>query len=566
MKRYIHRFIPVIIMGTGMALFLPVLQGGFFLDDYYHLLVLEGGWGISDAGVFDLFTFAEGRPDRMGPVQGDFLPWWAADDLRIDFFRPLCCLLHAVDHQVHGKDPTGYHWTNLLLWGVLLGVVALFYRRLGGKTGSGPATALVAGMFFAVSEIHVVSVFWPASRPVLLGVMFITASLFSYHRYRSGGGMRHLVTSSVVLAAGLFANESVTSVVSWVAAYELCLGRGSVRHRVRCGLPLVLITVVYLVFYTLSGHGVHATGAYTMPFSEPVNFLETAFTDRIPRMLVAVLTLVRVDSMSWVIWLVGASCILVLLPHLMRDRVARFMGIGAVLSLVPLASADVADRVLSLPILGTAWVLGSCVVATVSAVRAKSCRRNAWRWPGFLIALLIVVVHGLISPCRVPGTIRGISAYSDVMLQSALTAEMPAAGLEEARVLLLTTPDTHLATFFPAVRAAAGLPMPGGVWPITTRSGGCTISCAGPGALVMKAESPGFLSSKWARLFRREMALAAGATFTRGALKVTVNTVERGEIREIRVETDCPMDDPGVWLLVWRDGKWRRLETAGHDS
>ena len=70
---------------AGTWLFWPALDMGFHLDDFLHLAAVQGEEETPEAGTLELFTFAEpveeGKPQRLGPIQGDYLPWWRADDL-----------------------------------------------------------------------------------------------------------------------------------------------------------------------------------------------------------------------------------------------------------------------------------------------------------------------------------------------------------------------------------------------------------------------------------------------------------------------------------------------------
>jgi hypothetical protein len=548
------------VLAAGVLLFLPTLDDGFFLDDYYHLAHLENHPRLPGVGPLSIYTFADGRTNRMDAVQGDVLPWWSAEGLRIDFFRPLSSLVHQVDHALYGRNPVGYHLTNLLLWGGLLLVLVVFYRRLGT-----PAVVLAAGLFYAVDEAHIINIQWVAARHGLLGALFSVAALIQYHRFRQGAGTFAMAWSLLFVLLGLLSSEVAVGVLFYVVAYELCLPRDGVTGRLRAAAPVFVLVVGYLVFYWLSGHGARESAYYLSPLDRPVDFLVQTIGVRIPYLMMGSLSTVGADLsllpslqdawwpllMAWGFFVLFG---LLLLPHLKSDRVSRFMALGAFLSLLPQASAWPQNRLLILPTVGFAWALGAALVDYFGRFRRKLARR----WLFGLAAAVLFIVHGLVAPVQSVIFTKGCARWIRHMDRTADSAEMPAGPeAEAARVLLLNGPEHGI--YLPVIRWAHGLSWPAALWVISVANADHRLVRTGERSFSLEVGPPGMLSGPWELLLRKDTRLSAGERFQVGALQVGIEDVRDGEIRKISVAVDLPLDSPDVWLLKWTGTGWARI-------
>ncbi len=551
---------PLLIPVAGVLLFLPTLDDGFFLDDYYHLAHLEEHPRLPAVGPLSIYTFADGRTNRMDAVQGDVLPWWSAAGLRIDFFRPLSALLHRTDHALYGRAPAGYHVTNLLLWGGLLLLLVWFYRRLGGG-----AVVLAAGLFYALDEAHIMNIQWVAARHGLLGTLFSIAALIQYHRWRGGSGRLALFWSLVFVLLGLLSSEVAVGVLFYVIAYELCLAAGPYKQRLKAAAPVFVLVVGYLFYYLLAGHGARESAYYLSPLDRPGDFVVQTIAVRLPFLMMGAFSTVgaglsllpSVQDAWWPLlmaWALMVLFVLLLLPHLKGDRVSRFMFLGAFLSLLPQASAWPQNRLLILPTVGFAWTLGAAVVDYFGRFR----RRLSRRWLFGTAAAVLFVVHGLAAPVQSVIFTRGYAGWIRSMDRTARTAEIPA-GREagDARVLLLTGPEHGI--YLPVIRWAHGLSWPAALWVISVADADHRLVRTKERSFRLEAAPPGMLSGPWELLLRKDTGLGAGERFQVGALQVEIGNMADGEIRGIEVTVDLPLDSPRVWLLEWTGARWARI-------
>lgn len=565
MQRLARYSLPIIVL-SGIVLFLPSLGNGFLADDVYHLAILERFERLDDVGPLSLYTFEEGQPDRMGPVQGGLPPWWASEDFRQNFFRPLSCVFHVIDHSLYGRTPFGYHVTNLLLWGLLLAMVVWFYRELARDFGQSSLTVLLAGLLFALDDAHVLNVAWLAHRYSLVGTLFTMGAFLQYHRFRRDGRIRSMIWALLWCGLGLLSDEGAVGLVLWIAAYELCLRKDQFGKRVKSAAPVMGLVVVYLTIYNLLGYGCAGSENYIDPFKNPLRFLHVGVLERIPFLVTGALTpvpaqlsFIRVTQGElWpllVAWTLGAAVVLLFIPHLRRDPLARFMALGALLCLVPRAGAFAHNRMLLLPTIGSAWLLASFVT---SVLRGRSTVDSTWAviglWFRRIIVVLILGFHGLVAPLQAVSATNGYRQEARKELKAALESEMPGPGdASDARVLLLATPSLGY-NITAGLRWLSGLPYPEAVWGVTTGKGEFRFNRTGSASFSISMHSDGFLRGIEARHCREDFGFSVGDRFRQGTMEVTITEMNDGEIREIAVRIDRPLDQPEVWLLVW-DGK-----------
>jgi len=140
--------------------------------------------------------------------------WKMFTEPHLAAWLPLTYLSFAVDFQLWGDDPFGYHLTNILLHalnGMLVVMLAdRLYRFLRDDTEEKswpgwlyPAMLLCAGLFFAIHPLRVESVAWAAERKDVLNGLFTLAALLAYLGYvqrKAAGGSRILLLYLLALA------------------------------------------------------------------------------------------------------------------------------------------------------------------------------------------------------------------------------------------------------------------------------------------------------------------------------------------------------------------------------
>src|SRR5580698_6816297 len=99
-------------------------------------------------------------------------------------YCPLTWLSFAVDYQIWGTAPFGYHLTNLLLHLANTLLVLVFVREiLRDRFKYGTAAALLAAAIFGVHPLRVESVAWATERKDVLFAFFYLSALIVYWRW-----------------------------------------------------------------------------------------------------------------------------------------------------------------------------------------------------------------------------------------------------------------------------------------------------------------------------------------------------------------------------------------------
>lgn len=563
MQRLARHSLPVVVL-AGILLFLPSLAGGFLADDVYHLAVLERFERLDDVGPLSLYTFEEGKPDRMGPVQGSLAPWWASENYRQNFFRPLSSLIHLADHRLYGRNPVGYHATSLLLWGLLLAMVVFLYRELARDSGQSPVTVLLAGLLFALDDAHAVNVAWVAHRYALVGTAFTLAAFLLYHRYRRDGGRRALAGALSLFALGLLSDEGAVGLVPFVAAYELCLRQEPLSRRALSAAPILALALAYLVFYNLAGYGCAGSENYIDPLKNHSRFLLEGVLQRTPFLIAGALTPLPAElSLAQVIgaerwpvlaaWGVAGAVALLFSPFLRRNPLAGFMALAALLSMLTRTTSFAHNRLLLLPTVGTAWLLAAYVTDAMTNRPASSLAA----WFHRIVAVAILGLHGLAAPVQALAATGDLKKDARKARTAALESEMP--GIEEAqgaRVVMIAGPAS--AVFMAGLRWVEGVPYPEAVWMVAAGKGDFFFNRSGEASFSLRLLSGEFLGGIGARNCVEKFVFEQGSRYRRGAMEVEITEAAGGRIREVKVAIDLPLDSLDVWLLGWDGSRFVR--------
>ena len=171
--------------------FAPALRAGFVEFDDTTLLATERFHGFSAENLR-----------------------WMASATRLGHWMPLTWLSYALDWQLHGSDPAGYHLTNLLLHALVAALVCLLARRLFVLARPEAAArlplalegaALLAGLAFALHPLRAESVAWVTERrDVLSGALLLGCIHFwlaALERERAGGSRRGPLAAAIALHA-----------------------------------------------------------------------------------------------------------------------------------------------------------------------------------------------------------------------------------------------------------------------------------------------------------------------------------------------------------------------------
>ncbi len=553
-------------LGAGLALLiaLPSLAGGIALDDYFHVLALQGrGVEILRGNLLlDLFNFLP--PDGEGRAALEatgILPWWAPPDLRGSFLRPVTAATHVLDYWLWPSVLPLHHAHNLLWFVLGLLAVARLFREAAVKAA--PAVVGLAGLLFCIEDAHVLPAVWLANRNAMIALTFGVWGVIMHLRWRRLGGVHRLGLSLLLTLLGLLSAEAALGAVGYIAAYELTR-----KHRgpwVRRLLPLAPVSALVLgwrAVYSALGYGAAGMSLYLDPLGEPLAFM-LGLLERGPILLFHQWTQVNIDG--WVAlpraaqlalaaagWLTAAGVYLLLRPLLRRNRSARFWALGMVLALLPASGAfpmarltlfaGIGAAALLAALAGDLGLLGAREGPPENGARVRATRVLLWMHGPIAAGLLLFAV--LIFPAvtaNIPREARAAAPASDAV---------------KGQDLVLINSYDMYTMYIPAMRMVHGLPPARSTTQLASIWSDLVVSRSSVDALTITPEH-GFLAASIDSLF-----WSPRGTFAEGEVRETVAfsaTVDKvtsdGRPRTVTFKFKVPLDDPNLLLRAMIKGK-----------
>ncbi|MFN8058813.1 MAG: hypothetical protein U0Q12_06565 [Vicinamibacterales bacterium] len=164
------------------------------------------------------------------------------------FYRPIAFLSHALDWQLWGPDPSGFHTTNVVLHAINVWMVYVLARRMLGAWW-----AVAAATFFATHASNHEAVFWVAGRFDLMATFWTLAAFWlmttstSPRKPGSTGAIAYAL-GLAAFALGLLSKESALAFPLIVTAHDVFVAEMPVASVVRrmAGIVLVLAAYVFL--------------------------------------------------------------------------------------------------------------------------------------------------------------------------------------------------------------------------------------------------------------------------------------------------------------------------------
>lgn len=404
------------------------LDVGFIADDLFQISMLEGLFG--EVSIAHLYAFAPGDPGTNADhVARGSLPWWTHPEFRFVMLRPLSSLLLAFDHWLWPRQPFVQH-LHSAIWVAVMLMVA--FRLARATTTSFIAAAAVTT--FAFDETMTWMLAWLANRCAIVCTTFALAALLV--RVKDDAGFKAGRVSSpfasrrwlelLLWCLAFSGGEYAVGGVAYFVGYQLLGAPGGWRRRLVSLWPAAVALMIFAVVYIAIHGGVYGTTTYIDPLSEPGHFAKSAL-HRLPRMLGEVWLDMSGESdrfwfkyyeagiSDWVMPRDGSDLTTQAFRHARFAMVAvlgcvggtwvfarryldaaerrtiRWLALGSVLSLIPMAAIPPATRSLLLPNFGAAVFVGAVLVAGFRAWRA-----HAPTWQHWLRRVGLSVIIGLI--------------------------------------------------------------------------------------------------------------------------------------------------------------------------
>lgn len=453
-RRWAPALLAVIL---GLALTLPSVATGLAADDWFQLGLYTGSNPLASSRpiVLSLFEFFPAHGDRERVLQMGLVPWWGAEDATVAFFRPLSALTHLVDYAAAPGRWALWHAHSLAWYALLIGVVAVWYRRWLGPYA---AAAGLATLLFAVADRHAMVVGWLANRNALISATLALAGLLLHQSGRDQGRPPLQLGGAALFGLALLAGESAVGALAYLGAWELCCGPGSLRRRGLAVGGWLVVLVVWRSGYDALGYGAHNLGLYVDP-GRDLGLFAGRVGSHAPWLLLGqwapippdlALLLPRGPRLAGVA--VGIALAVALAawawPVLRRDRHAQMLALGSLLALVPVSATLPMDRLLLWSGLGATGLLARVALAPRTDWRSRASR-------------VLLVIHGPLAAALLAARCAGMPLFAATFAGLAREAPRDAAFADQT-LIALNGNEIPLIYLY-AIRGELGGPTPAGV-------------------------------------------------------------------------------------------------------
>ncbi|HKQ47667.1 MAG TPA: tetratricopeptide repeat protein [Phycisphaerae bacterium] len=364
-------WLSVAIAAIVFIAFLPCLSNDFNYDDEKNILENRDFRGLGISNLRWMFT-----------------------TFHMGHYQPLSWVTLGLDYVIWGKNPRGYHLTNLLLHAANAVLVLLIARRLLNlgmgnaiRRSAVDAGAFIAALLFAVHPLRVESVAWVTERRDVLSSFFLLATVLLYFRANEAAGQSRRKLLAAAVAAFLLSLLSramgvtlplILLVLDVYPLQRLGGGRGYVNRAVRGvwleKIPFIALAAAAAILapiaqkdvgaaIELSRHGMDgriAQAAYGLVFYIyksllPLN-LSPIYELRLPLNVLAAKYIVSA------IVLLGLTATVALLrrrfPALAAVALCHVIFLLPVLGFAQSGPQEVADRYSYLPAIGWSILIG----------------------------------------------------------------------------------------------------------------------------------------------------------------------------------------------------------------
>lgn len=397
------RWATAVTIGFATLLCAPAMLAGTFADDILHELIFRE-FPEAFARTLNIFSFMKSPAEVALFRNWGVLPWWASNDVRIDFFRPIPSLIHAVDFALFSYAPVAVHVMSIAWYVASTWLVSRVLARFFPENSR---LILVAVAIFALNGSHAVNVQWAANRNDLIASVFMLGAFLGWLRWRETRRARELVLLFGAYLAALLSKESGVLLPVMIATHALVFPSpgtksGPLWRRLRPWrrelLALGLITAGYLAAYFLSGHGADSM-VYINPAHHPVRWLEAApraFTFHLATLATGVHMLMLgqaplTDAPIPSLVAIGATLGFVVLAFVLlrRERAVQFFAVWVGLFLLQLTTTFPDARLVYMASVGFAFI--------VTRVLAVLWERRAALAPRLAFGVL-VLLHFIVAP------------------------------------------------------------------------------------------------------------------------------------------------------------------------
>ena len=552
------RRLPVAVAILAAIGMLTALTGGWQLDDYFQRATLLG---YGDSKPINTFIQYIDRAHNLSQMDFGTMPWWGSPDLHQAFLRYASTLTMMLDYRLWPNYPALMHLHSLLWLSAAVLAAAFLYREVLDATW----VAGLAALMYALDGAHAVPAAYLANRNALIACCFGFLSVLAFVRWRKHGHATTRWVSVLMLALALSAGEMGLATAAYLFSYALTVDRDGIRARLMRLLPHGAVFGAWVLIYKLGNFGSHGSGFYVDPLRDPLGFAGS-FCQRAAFLLMgqwsplpAEMSMVNAPGssaffhLSVLSFVVAAIVAVLFIPLVVRDRMARFWGLGALLSLIPIGAVGPENRLLGFVGLGSMALLAQLTQALFAGSFVPSVPR-VWKGFAWAATLLLLLIHLVAAPLLGIARIAYQANVSSRMKRAIASA--PSDPQIASQDLVLINPPDHiyLVTAISTVKRLENLPTPRHMRALST-GGTLEVTRVGPRSLQVRFPD-GFFPTAFSRYARSpNERFSVGQHFDLPGLSAAVEALDaQGDPEQVLYEFPVPLEDSSLRWMSWHDG------------
>lgn len=532
---------------------LPSLWVGMQLDDYFHWALVQKHAGLPVADLpgswFDLFGFLDGDTARaQALMEKGMLPWWALQDIRYAFWRPVVEFTHALDYLAWPQSPWLMHLHSIFWFVIMLWLAHRLYDVLLGSDAARWAT-----LVFALHYSHGLPAGWLANRNGLMATVFVLLTVLLHHRAQG----RFSAWAVLAFATALLCGELGVSAGLLLFSYAVFLDQRALRERTLSLLPYVAAGVLWLMLRKVFGYGAQGSGHYLDPVHDFGGFL-TAFVSRAADLLNGQFLLLPPELATLLPPGLRLGIAAVVLGFLLaygavlvkQSPVARFFVLATVLCLLPVTATTPHSRLLLCVSIGGCGLMG--IWLAYWRGRDKIGQGGVVRKA---VAVTLVGAFCVVSPLLLAFESVSMRLMMDGMINRAAASLPWDSNAQDERLVLVNPPLTTVAGYLSGIRAWHGLPYPEQSYTLVSGREPVEVEVVDEHQLRLKIAGGIYEPVQESLLRDPRQALKPGDQVALKDMQITVEAVSAAQVpSQILIRFARPLQDVGYRFMIWNKG------------
>jgi hypothetical protein len=368
-----------------------------------------------------------------------------------------------MDYRLYPDSPVLMHAHNIVWFAAIVFLAAVMYRKIIGPTW----IAALAALMFVLDSNTYFPVMFVANRGFIIALCLGLLSFYMHYKWRSTKSAFAAILSVIFFSLSLLSDEAGVSTFAFILAYALVLDNASLSKRFLSLLPTILTIVIWRIVYHSLGYGVSGIGeGYLDPGHEPLKFLV-----HLPAYMIAIiagqLSSLPPDRMfgfndQWLrnIFLFNAvfaaAAILLLLPVIRKNTLARFWLAVMIFAAVPIVAAPLSKNFgfVAIGAFGLIAVFAGDLIKNQSWVPAS----KVYKCLAWILCIIFLVVHLPMAAFSRYTTSKFAPAILDVLANPNSLSKIPLS--DNSRVVIVNAPCQFSVSAMPFNAAYYGRAVP----------------------------------------------------------------------------------------------------------